>query len=532
MNFKRYVEASDTWVDSHYIMGTSTDTITTLPVDVYADGTNATVGLKGNMSQTGTPSPTTPIQPSECGERIGNLCLVSQNNSIIYDSFNNYIISNNTVTSTGQALLGFKCKVEPNTSYTVSIKKKTSVDLRIREYNSEPTDWTTDFIIQSLNTNQTSATFTTSQNTTWILVAFWFSTTGHTVYDIMLNAGSTALPYEPYGYKIPISSANTTTPVYLGEVETTRKVKKLVLTGNETVAGSAVTGGWIVTQLSDSINNTAGVQTAYCSHYLSKNNGSMSSLSQGEMCISTQVNNRINFVTTFATAEDFKAYLATQYAAGTPVCVWYVLANEETGIVNEPLRKIGDYADEVSSISIPTIAGANTISVGTTLQPSEVTVNYKGWHPVQSVHEKSKNILPSPQAATKSNNGITVRSDGAGRYYVSGTAENDAYITFNIPPFLIPISVGLNGNGTFSMFNTKTYQNAAVKLEFYYQGTLVDNWGLINLNRTSTNYSAMANRTTDTVGIFVKSGSTVDFQICPEFTNDGVLPTNYEPYWK
>jgi len=50
--------------------------------------------------------------------------------------------------------------------------------------------------------------------------------------------------------------------------------------------------------------------------------------------------------------------------------------------------KIGDYADEVSGISIPTIAGANTLSVGTTLQPSEITVNYKGWHPVADVHER------------------------------------------------------------------------------------------------------------------------------------------------
>lgn len=96
---------------------------------------------------------------------------------------------------------------------------------------------------------------------------------------------------------------------------------------------------------------------------------------------------RIN-TTRVSTVTDFKAYLSAQYAAGTPVTVWYVLATEETGIVNEPLMKIGEYADTVSGISIPTIAGANTISVGTTVQPSEVTVNYKGWHPVADVHER------------------------------------------------------------------------------------------------------------------------------------------------
>ena len=56
------------WVHSLRKLTTATDTITTLPADVYADGTNATVGLKGNMVQTGTPTPSSPIQPSECGD--------------------------------------------------------------------------------------------------------------------------------------------------------------------------------------------------------------------------------------------------------------------------------------------------------------------------------------------------------------------------------------------------------------------------------------------------------------------------------
>ena len=90
----------------------------------------------------------------------------------------------------------------------------------------------------------------------------------------------------------------------------------------------------------------------------------------------------------YSTIADFKSYLQQQYAAGTPVTVWYVLATSTTGIVNEPLRKIGTYADEVSGISIPTTAGANTLSVDTTLQPSEVTAMYKGWHPVADVHER------------------------------------------------------------------------------------------------------------------------------------------------
>ena len=112
MNFKKRVNGS--WTNTtHYIHKTATDTITTLPAVLYPTGTTATVGLKGQTVQSGTPTPDTPIMPQGTGdlETIG--------------------------TKAGQ-------------------------------------------------------------------------------------------------YKIPISSANTTTPIYLGEVETTRRVKKLVLTGEET----------------------------------------------------------------------------------------------------------------------------------------------------------------------------------------------------------------------------------------------------------------------------------------------------------
>lgn len=49
----------------------------------------------------------------------------------------------------------------------------------------------------------------------------------------MLNTGSTALPYEPYGYKLPLTVNGVEYPIYLGEVETTRKIRKLVLTGRK-----------------------------------------------------------------------------------------------------------------------------------------------------------------------------------------------------------------------------------------------------------------------------------------------------------
>ena len=265
MDFKKRVNGS--WTDTpNYIHNTFTDTITTLPTDIYSTGTTATVGLKGQMEQNGTPTHDSPITPSECGDLE-----------------------------------------------TVGAK-----------------------------------------------------------------AGQ---------YKIPISSAGQTTTVYLGEVETTRKIKKLVLTGQENwkYLGDGFAYLDTITDYSK-VNGNISI----CTHF--RTNSSITSAEyviNGISFYNAPAENYrlyIKDTTLFTTIITLKSYLAQQYANGTPVIIWYVLATETTGIVNEPLRKIGDYADTVSGITIPTIAGANTIDVDTTLKPSEMSVNYHGWHPVSALH--------------------------------------------------------------------------------------------------------------------------------------------------
>ena len=235
----------NTWLHSLRKLATATDTITTLPADLYADGQNASADIIGNMQQTGTPTPQNPIQPQETGD---------------------------------------------------------------------------------------------------------LETEG-------AKAGQ---------YKIPISSASTTTPIYLGEVQTERKIKKLVFNGTEN--WQKATNFLYLSGLSQSATSDC-----ICSHY--------KGVASGANYTCTMVGNIIRvYDSSYSTAEDFKTYLATQYTAGTPVTVWYVLANSTTGILNEPLRKIGTYADTVSGITIPTITGKDTFDVQTTLKPSEVEMAYTGWH--------------------------------------------------------------------------------------------------------------------------------------------------------
>jgi hypothetical protein len=204
---------------------------------------------------------------------------------------------------------------------------------------------------------------------------------GISISNIMLNTGSTPLPYEPYGYKIPISSANITTPVYLGEVQTTRKVKKLVFDGTE--SGWRKGSTFIYNQeITPDYLRSQGVVTLYCSHYTSyQQTNSGGSIPEGYCSLYYAYDVQRLYIkdSNFATIEDFKDWLAAQYAAGTPLIIWYVLRNSNTAVVNEPLMKIGDYADEVSNVAtIPTNNGSTTIDVDTTVKPSEVYIKYKG----------------------------------------------------------------------------------------------------------------------------------------------------------
>lgn len=347
MSIKKYTNGS--WTPACRKYGTETDTITTLPTTVIGDGTPiSSYTIKGNMEQSGTPTPSSPIYPSECGERTGNLINIVQpvnmsQSGYIYNGDFFFWGENLTINSTfpsSVAIVGtdgteiLNSTIYPNTPYTVQTPNG----------------------VKSLRIYAMTA------------VSGYF----------MLNSGSTALPYEPYGYKLSILSNSTVTNIYLGEVQSTRRIKKLVLTGEEEWQNY----GQVPNAYRLSISGIQSIgNPAICSHFV---NSPISKITSGMFTVgSTWIYIRYADVTDLA---DFKAYLAAQYANGTPVTVWYVLANPATGIVNEPIRKIGDYVDSVSGTGLATSGTAQEFDVGTTLKPSEVDMTYHGWHE----HEDTK----------------------------------------------------------------------------------------------------------------------------------------------
>ena len=177
-------------------------------------------------------------------------------------------------------------------------------------------------------------------------------------------------------YKIPISSAITTTPVYLGEVETTRRIAKIdlgTLNWGKTASGNF----WAATAIQNiRIIGNSSADNAICDMFKEVSPNAVAdepySFSSCLNAVGRPFINSTGFED--LTVEEFKEAMSGVY-------MYYVLANEETAVVNEPLRKIGGYTDTLSmeqaGVQIPTLNGTTVIDVDTTVKPTEMYIKYK-----------------------------------------------------------------------------------------------------------------------------------------------------------
>ena len=358
---------SGAWQNTSYgIRATATDTITTLPTTIYGDGTPLLDYLiSGNTTQSGTPTPDNPIMPQGTGERTGNLWDEEYPNISGTTRYIPLYVGEGSFT------------LSTTTPYDSSV-----ANLFLLSGNV-PSGAST-----SGNGAWLKHNVTVQSDGGYITIAYrhYAGTTSPADCKTMLNTGSTALPYEPYGFEISISSANITTSVYLGEVQTTRRITKIKLnslqwenyTGGNTLFFRSTTE---IPRISGS-----GDGTMYCTIYKSYTSRvNLETLNYGIAPVNAVANNRLCVRDTrYTTVSDW-------LAANGDAELWFINATETTGIVNEPLMRIGDYADTVSKeqagVTIPTSNGSTTVDVETTVKPSEVSINYHGWH-MGTVHER------------------------------------------------------------------------------------------------------------------------------------------------
>ena len=328
--------------------------------------------MKGNGQQQGTQTPDNPVMPEFVGVRTGNLfdkTATDTNNGYMNSKYIGY---DGNIGNSDNHNISEYIAIPVGTEHLTISNISASTNVHCQFYDSSKN------AISIFLYDTIPCTVSIPSNAKYIRC----SISKVQMSNFMLNIGSTALPYEPYGWAEKITCAGQTTPVYLGQTQTVRKIKKLVLDGTENWDSASADSNRTVCRLS--LRNGMYV-VGYCTHISWKstyeeqeyNRIVFNNFLGGSLYVSLE-----NSILSGQTAEGFKAYLAAQYAAGTPVVIWYVLANEQTGIVNEPLCKIGDYADELHSedagVTIPTVKGDNVLTVDTPIQPSEMSITYKG----------------------------------------------------------------------------------------------------------------------------------------------------------
>ena len=166
----------------------------TITGDIVLDGTIGkslkSWSITGNTVQDGTPSPDNPVEIQSVGERTKNL--FDKNDATVPG----YINESGSVTKTSPwfTLANF---IECSGTISISAQNGLGSAAYVACYDENKTFLGT--VAMSSN-NSTTATLTLLDGTVYIKAC----SRDNSLDTFMLNLGDTPLPYEPYGYKIPV----------------------------------------------------------------------------------------------------------------------------------------------------------------------------------------------------------------------------------------------------------------------------------------------------------------------------------------
>ena len=323
--------------------------------------------ISGNTIQDGTPSPDSPVEIQSVGERTKNLFDESD------ATVSGYIAASGEIKIISQwrTLKNFiKC------SGVISISAQNGLGSAacVACYDENKTLLGT--VAMSTN-NSTTTTLTLLDGTVYIKAC----SRDNSLDTYMLNLGDTPLPYEPYGYKIPVVISSDgqdpiTTPIYLdkplqiGETlnsDGTRDVKwdKVVLTGDEEWNKHEKLTNWYSFS-NNSLTYDVDNIVSFCSHFVLSYNPA--NLNNDEYSLKPHPSNNAKRIIISTTNGDdsldgFKAWLKSQYDTGTPVTVYYQLETPTTKIIDVP--------------NIPTFNSITIIDTDTEVKPSNFYGKYK-----------------------------------------------------------------------------------------------------------------------------------------------------------
>lgn len=175
-------------------------------------------------------------------------------------------------------------------------------------------------------------------------------------------------------------------------------------------------------------------------------------------------------------------------------------------------------------------------SVGDLVAEGEHAGEYK-----VAVKVEGKNLLPMSTTPIDTDvDDFHCEYDGAGTITLTTDKDNAVLDSFSIPlseDFIIPISVGQGGDGCVQFNNSiATSVNSNVdhlSVNFYYNMTFIDSWGLTTINRIHSTYSSMGGKTINRVVIDIKgAGFSTNRKIViqPAFVLNTTEQVPFEPY--
>jgi len=170
--------------------------------------------------------------PTGCGERTSNLVDIStaekgriDNGEVAYASATTALsVSDGTISFTTDAnyrgvCCGFVEIPTGTESLTLSgnFVGKDGIGKKLVFYDSQKTWLNADV---SISVAQSTPTVTIPTSAKYVRLSFTGQrASSYAIKNLRLNIGSTALLYEPYGYKLPILSNDTTTDIFIGNTQ-------------------------------------------------------------------------------------------------------------------------------------------------------------------------------------------------------------------------------------------------------------------------------------------------------------------------
>ena len=285
----------------------------------------------------------------------------------LFDVSNNPVEQGNIASTSGRDVASAtRCRtdgyisVKPNTTYTLTASidgyaGNTSGGVFVYQYNEDASTW-----VGSSWRRPTGYTFTTNSTTVKIRILFGISSSAtivpSDVSKIQLEEGSTATDYEPYynggtataEMLLRLDGAVDEQEILSGSI--TRKIGYRVFDGSESFGVSNAYGRALYINGASSAWGASKSKDVLCQYFLGT---SSPSSNMPEFTCFFNSTGHFYFRTSEA-AVDFKAWLASLYAAGTPLVVFFVRATPTTeSVAGQPLQvQAGDNYLEITQASL------------------------------------------------------------------------------------------------------------------------------------------------------------------------------------